>query len=94
MRYIRAGLVSKKYLPSDLTLHTFIFRIIWCNTATTNLILIKIKLIRWVSIDDLLYLNTITVWADSDTFHTLKLSRATDSEQLYIPTPISHAGRS
>jgi hypothetical protein len=67
-------------LPITFTFHTFIFRIIWCNTATTNLILIKIKLIRGQSIDDLLYLNTITVWAGSDTFHTLKLSTATDSE--------------
>ena len=67
-------------LPTTFTFHTFIFRIIWCNTAATNFILIKIKLISGVSIDDLLYLNTITVRAGSDTFHTLKLSLATDSE--------------
>jgi hypothetical protein len=71
-------------LPITFTFHTFIFRIIWCNTAATNLILIKIKLIRGQSIDDLLYFNTITVRADSDTFHTLKLSTATDSEWVYI----------
>jgi len=70
--------------PTLFTPYALIFRIIWCNTATTNLILIKIKLIRGESIDDLLYLNPITEWADLDTFHTQKLYIVTDSEQVYI----------
>ena len=74
----------KKYLPSDLTLHTFIFRIIWCNTAATDLILIKIKVMSRKAVDNFLDLNRLTFWTDPHCFHTLKLSTATDSEQVYI----------
>jgi hypothetical protein len=44
-------------LPTTFTLHAFIFWISPCNTASTNLVLIKIKIVSWEAIDDLLDLS-------------------------------------
>ena len=84
MRYIRDGLVIKKYLPSDLTIHTFIFRIIWCNTAATDLILIKIKVMSRKAVDNFLDLSRLTFWTDPRCFHTQKVYIVTDSQWVYI----------
>jgi hypothetical protein len=59
-------------------------RIIWCNAATTDLILINIKVMSRKAIDDFLNLRRLTFWADPRCFHTQKLYIVTDSQWVYI----------